>query len=227
MPCRPTRVTVGLRGPDRLWMAVSLSVHPGEVVGVIGPNGAGKTTLFNVVCGFVRAQHGDLASTASRCDGTTPMIWPSSGSPGPSRASDSWAGSDVLENVMARRAIDRPGPTSPRPTFGLWRSSREESRLRGRATTLWRSCTSREYAPAIPGRLPYAIQKRTALARALMPTRRSSSSTSRRAACRRTRWTSSATCSASGDGWACSWSSTTWTSSCRSATAWSCSTSAR
>src|SRR3954451_5331739 len=39
---------------------VSLSVAPGEVVGVIGPNGAGKTTLFNVVCGFVRPTTGRL-----------------------------------------------------------------------------------------------------------------------------------------------------------------------
>src|SRR3954453_19302382 len=39
---------------------VSLSVDPGEVVGVIGPNGAGKTTLFNVVCGFVRPTSGTL-----------------------------------------------------------------------------------------------------------------------------------------------------------------------
>ena len=34
--------------------AVSLTVAPGQVVGVIGPNGAGKTTLLNVLCGFIR-----------------------------------------------------------------------------------------------------------------------------------------------------------------------------
>src|SRR4051794_15876613 len=39
---------------------VSLTVSPGEVVGVIGPNGAGKTTLFNVICGFVRADAGHV-----------------------------------------------------------------------------------------------------------------------------------------------------------------------
>src|SRR4051794_36840401 len=44
---------------------VSLTVAPGEVVGVIGPNGAGKTTLFNVICGFVRPQQGSV-----RWDGT-------------------------------------------------------------------------------------------------------------------------------------------------------------
>jgi ABC-type sugar transport system ATPase subunit len=40
---------------------VSLSVAPGQVVGVIGPNGAGKTTLFNVICGFVRPDAGGIS----------------------------------------------------------------------------------------------------------------------------------------------------------------------
>src|SRR6201993_2011495 len=38
--------------------AVSLTVAPGQVVGVIGPNGAGKTTLLNVLCGFIRPDAG-------------------------------------------------------------------------------------------------------------------------------------------------------------------------
>ena len=37
---------------------VSLTIHPGDVVGLIGPNGAGKTTLFNVVSGFYRSRTG-------------------------------------------------------------------------------------------------------------------------------------------------------------------------
>src|SRR4051794_41752827 len=51
---------------------VSLSVGPGEVVGVIGPNGAGKTTLFNVICGFVRAQAGAGRRARARLAGGHP-----------------------------------------------------------------------------------------------------------------------------------------------------------
>src|SRR5580700_1900923 len=40
--------------------AVSLTVTPGQVVGVIGPNGAGKTTLLNVLCGFIRPDQGEV-----------------------------------------------------------------------------------------------------------------------------------------------------------------------
>ncbi|QND72875.1 ATP-binding cassette domain-containing protein [Tardiphaga robiniae] len=39
---------------------VSLNVAPGTIHGIIGPNGAGKTTLFNVICGFLEPDSGQV-----------------------------------------------------------------------------------------------------------------------------------------------------------------------
>jgi sulfate-transporting ATPase len=39
---------------------VSLTVRPGEVVGLIGPNGAGKTTVIDAITGFVHAKSGEI-----------------------------------------------------------------------------------------------------------------------------------------------------------------------
>jgi len=40
---------------------VSLSMVPGEAVGLVGPNGAGKTTLFNCLCGQLRPSGGTVS----------------------------------------------------------------------------------------------------------------------------------------------------------------------
>ena len=39
---------------------VSLTVNPGEVVGLMGPNGAGKTTTFNLAVGNIKPDKGEV-----------------------------------------------------------------------------------------------------------------------------------------------------------------------
>jgi branched-chain amino acid transport system ATP-binding protein len=49
---------------------VTMSVGPGEIVGVIGPNGSGKTTLFNSILGQIkptRARSSSAARTSPAC----------------------------------------------------------------------------------------------------------------------------------------------------------------
>jgi ABC-2 type transport system ATP-binding protein len=48
------------RGAREVLREVSLSVNPGEIVGVLGPNGAGKSTLFAILAGLLPAQGGAL-----------------------------------------------------------------------------------------------------------------------------------------------------------------------
>jgi len=47
-------------GPTRVLSGVTLSVAPGEPVGLFGPNGSGKTTLVNILSGLLRPDAGTV-----------------------------------------------------------------------------------------------------------------------------------------------------------------------
>jgi ABC-type branched-subunit amino acid transport system ATPase component len=51
---------------------VSLTVAPGEVVGLIGPNGAGKTTLLDLISGYLRPDTGHVRLDAHDLTGASP-----------------------------------------------------------------------------------------------------------------------------------------------------------
>jgi len=46
--------------PVRALSDVSLSIAPGEALGIIGPNGAGKTTFLGCLLGFLRPDAGRI-----------------------------------------------------------------------------------------------------------------------------------------------------------------------
>ena len=52
---------------------VSMSVRPGEVVGVIGPNGSGKTTLFNSILGQIKPTSGTVEFYGEDITGMPPL----------------------------------------------------------------------------------------------------------------------------------------------------------
>ena len=53
------------RGTRRLLDGASLTVHPGQKIGVIGPNGSGKTSLFALLLGDLLADGGDVSLPAA------------------------------------------------------------------------------------------------------------------------------------------------------------------
>jgi ABC-type branched-subunit amino acid transport system ATPase component len=59
-------------GGLRALNSVSLTLRPGEIVGLIGPNGAGKTTLVNVVSGVHRPSAGEVWFEGARIDRLPP-----------------------------------------------------------------------------------------------------------------------------------------------------------
>jgi len=159
-------VTVRFGGLTAL-EGVELRVDDGQVVGLIGPNGAGKTTLFNVVCGFVRPQAGRLEWRGRPLRGHRPDQLPRLGIGRTVQGLGLFPHLTVLENVLAgagRHA--RAGFGSM--LLGLPRSDRDERRLRDRATASLAELGIADAAGRLPGALPYGVQKRVALARALV-----------------------------------------------------------
>jgi branched-chain amino acid transport system ATP-binding protein len=77
------------------------------------------------------------------------------------------AGLSILENVMVGAQVDMHADIGS-ALFGLWRSSREERRMEARATALLQELGIGGYAQRYPATLPYGLQKRVALARALI-----------------------------------------------------------
>ena len=65
------RVMIGAGGTDALLVkGVSLTLEPGEMLGIIGPSGAGKTTLARSIVGLVKPRVG-----AIRLDGADIYHW--------------------------------------------------------------------------------------------------------------------------------------------------------
>ena len=153
----------GLTALDR----VSASVGPGEVVGVIGPNGAGKTTLFNVVCGFTRPQSGRLAWQDNVLRRHHPSDLAGLGIARTLQGLGLFPHLSVLENVMVGATRHGRSRTAA-AMLAAPTSDRDELALRDRALRQLEALDIVEAADRIPSQLPYGVQKRVALARALV-----------------------------------------------------------
>jgi branched-chain amino acid transport system ATP-binding protein len=146
---------------------VSLEVAPGEVLGVIGPNGAGKTTLFNVICGFVEPTSGTMQWRGRTLSRVRTNRLAGMGIARTLQGVGLFPGLSVLENVMTgAERFRKAGVASA--AFGLPRSDRDERALRERALVVLRELRCDDVAGRLPPTLPYPVQKRVALARALV-----------------------------------------------------------
>jgi branched-chain amino acid transport system ATP-binding protein len=145
---------------------VSLEVSQGEVLGVVGPNGAGKTTLFNVICGFVSPASGTMRWRGRSLDGTRPDRLASLGIARTLQGVGLFAELTVRENVMVGaqrfRRAGVIGAMLARP-----RADEDERALSERALSALERVGCGDVLESRPGQLPYAVQKRVALARAL------------------------------------------------------------
>jgi branched-chain amino acid transport system permease protein len=145
---------------------VSLTVERGEIRGIVGPNGSGKTTLFNVISGFYKASGGRVLMDGRVISGGRPYRLSMLGLARTFQNLRLFGELSVRDNLLV--ALDR---TRTRAIWryllwpvGVWR---HEHRLHRRADELLDRFGLGEFAGAPPGSLPYGIQRRIEIARAM------------------------------------------------------------
>ncbi|MEJ2871814.1 ATP-binding cassette domain-containing protein [Actinomycetospora sp. OC33-EN08] len=145
---------------------VSVDFRAGEIHGVIGPNGAGKTTLLNVCCGFQRPDAGVVRRAGRTLPALAPHQLVGLGMARTLQGVGLFRGLSALENVMV--GADRHRRTGfTAALLALPRAARDRAALAERAHAALEEVGAAPYADRLPGSLPYPVQKRVALARAL------------------------------------------------------------
>jgi branched-chain amino acid transport system ATP-binding protein len=145
---------------------VSVQVAPREIVAIIGPNGAGKTTLLNAISGFYHPYEGRIAFDGQD---RTDMKPPEVAALGIARTFQNVAlfkGMTVLDNVMTGRLLKMSGSFLLEALYwGPARRQELEHRAFVERIIDFLEIQAIRKTPA--GRLPYGLQKRVELARAL------------------------------------------------------------
>ncbi len=146
---------------------ISFGVLPNQIVGLIGPNGAGKTTAFNVACGFQKPSSGTVRFPALGKGALKPSELAKAGVARTLQGVGLFNNLSVLENVMSG-ALSRPGGGFLTSVLGLPHGLGMERGLRSEAMATLERLGIAKFAGSIPTGIPYGIQKKVSLARALM-----------------------------------------------------------
>ena len=141
---------------------VSLEVREGEIVGLIGPNGAGKTTVFNCISRFYDPDAGSISFGDTEITRLPAHRVIEAGIARTFQQTHLFRSMTVLQNVeVGRHSVAQP----LRLPFGLRRN--RDGRGRSAAEMIdYLGLQSVAHTPA--GALPFGIQKRAEIARALV-----------------------------------------------------------
>ena len=145
---------------------VSLEIGRGEIVAIIGPNGAGKTTLLNAISGFYHPYEGRIVFQGRDRTRLSP---PDVAALGIARTFQNVAlfkGMSVLDNIMTGRILKMRGSFLLDALY--WGpAKRQELRHRAFVERIIDFLEIQAIRKTPAGRLPYGLQKRVELARAL------------------------------------------------------------
>jgi branched-chain amino acid transport system ATP-binding protein len=146
----------------------TLQMEEGEVVGLIGPNGAGKTTVFNIIMGVYRPTSGMVYLNGRNITGLRPDRIASLGISRTFQNIRLFSDLSVIDNVMAGYYLRLESPTVAM-ILGLPSYEREERLMYEESVRLLQSVGLSDpgLATRKAGELPYGMQRRLEIARAL------------------------------------------------------------
>ena len=145
---------------------VSFDIRKGEIRAIIGPNGAGKTSMLNVINGFYFPQQGVITFKGEKRREMRPYFAASSGISRTFQNVALFKGMSTLDNMMAGRTLKMQRGI-------LWQALRfgpavnEEMRHREVVEKLIDFLEIQHIRKVPVGKLPYGLQKRVELGRAL------------------------------------------------------------
>jgi branched-chain amino acid transport system ATP-binding protein len=145
---------------------ISFDVKKGEIRAIIGPNGAGKTSMLNVINGFYTAQKGTIIFRGEERRAMKPHHAVRQGIARTFQNVALFKGMSTLDNIMAGRSVKMH-----RSLFWqmLWHGPalREEIEHREKVEEIIDFLEIQHIRRTPVGKLPYGLQKRVELGRAL------------------------------------------------------------
>jgi branched-chain amino acid transport system ATP-binding protein len=158
-------VTLSFGGVAAL-SGVSLEVWRGEICAIIGPNGAGKSSLLNVLNGVYHPHSGSITFQGVRRRRMNPHETAKRGIARTFQNIALFKGMSVLENILTGRSLKmRSNLFAQALYWGL--GQKEEIAHRRRVEEIIDFLQIQAVRKTPAGRLPYGLQKRVELARAL------------------------------------------------------------
>lgn len=145
---------------------VSFDVRRGEVRAIIGPNGAGKSSMLNVINGFYHPQEGEVWYAGKKRRNPKPHNIAHQGISRTFQNIALFTGMSTLDNIMTGRFTHMKQNLVMQ---AIWRgpAEREEVANREKVEEIIDFLEIQAIRKTPVGRLPYGLQKRVELGRAL------------------------------------------------------------
>lgn len=145
---------------------LNINVEDGEIVAIIGPNGAGKTTAFNLITGVYTPTEGDILFNDEKINGKRPDEIAKLGIARTFQNIRLFKDLTVLENVLIATHLNiKSGLFSS--ILKLPKARKEEKEMVAFAEKLLTETGLLQFKDEIASNLPYGLQRRLEIARAL------------------------------------------------------------